>query len=127
MTAEDGWPCTQGHHDFLERRIARTFAEAVDRAFDLSSAGANTSERIGHGEPEIVMTVRRYNDALVAGGESADALDQRGVFFGCRVPNRVGDVERRRAGFERRCKHLVEKVGIGARGVFWREFDVFHV
>ena len=40
------------------------------------------------------------------------------------VADRVGDVDRGRAGLDRRLDHLAQELGLGARGVLRRELDV---
>ena len=40
------------------------------------------------------------------------------------VADRVGNVDRRRAGGDRRLDHLAEEIGLGAGGVLGRELDV---
>ena len=50
-------PGPQGHDDLLERRVAGALAEAVDRDLDLARAGLDRGERVGRGEPQVVVAV----------------------------------------------------------------------
>ena len=54
----------QGHHDFLERGVSRSFAETVDRAFDLPRAGFDREQGIGRRHPEVIVAVRRQRDVF---------------------------------------------------------------
>ncbi len=52
------------HHDFLERRVPRPFADPVDRALDLPGAAADRGERVRHSETEIVVAMRAERDLV---------------------------------------------------------------
>src|SRR5688572_3479147 len=47
----------QGHYNFFQRSIAGAFTDPVDGAFDLPGAMLDGGERIGHGKPEVIVTV----------------------------------------------------------------------
>ena len=117
-------PGAQGHDDFFERAVARPFAEAVDRAFDLPGPGLDGRQAVGHGQAEIVVAVDADHglvDVRHAIAESADDVahvGRRGV------ADRVGNVDRGGAGVDGRLDHLAEEIGFGARGVLGRELDV---
>ena len=51
------------HHDLFERGIARTLADAVDRALHLTRTALHRGDRVRHREPEIVVAVRAEHDA----------------------------------------------------------------
>src|SRR5437868_569928 len=57
-------PGPERHHYFLERGITRALADAVDGAFGLSRARANARQRVGDGQPEIIVTIRGNRRAL---------------------------------------------------------------
>src|SRR5579859_6454349 len=60
-------PDTKGQHDLLERRVARAFTDAVDRALDLTNSTLNGGQTVGDREAEIVVTVRAENGAIRVG------------------------------------------------------------
>jgi hypothetical protein len=68
--------------------------------------------------------VHRPDDAISAVGLGAQAAHQRAVLVRQRVADGVGDVERRRAGLDRRRQHLDEKGGLAAGGVLRAHLDV---
>ena len=47
-----------GHDNFFQRGVAGPFADAVDRALDLTSAVLHRRQRVRHRQPEIIMAVR---------------------------------------------------------------------
>src|SRR5438067_7985343 len=57
----------------LFRSVAGALADPVHRAFHLPRPGRNGGERVGDGETQVVVTVRREGDALGPG----DALPHR--------------------------------------------------
>ena len=59
---------SQCHNDLFEARIARTFADAVDRTLDLSRAGLDTREGVRDTHSQIIMAM--YGDVY-----AVDALD----------------------------------------------------
>ncbi len=46
-----------GHDNLFERRVARTFANAINGALYLASSGGHGSHGIGHRHAEIVVAV----------------------------------------------------------------------
>ena len=57
-------PRAERHDDFFERAVARPFADAVDRAFDLARPGFDGGEAVGHGQSEVVVAMDA-DDGLV--------------------------------------------------------------
>ena len=49
----------QRHDDFLQRRVARALADAIDRALDLACAGLERGQRIGDRQPEVIVAMHR--------------------------------------------------------------------
>src|SRR5690606_20274833 len=45
------------HDDFFQRRVAGTFADAVDGAFDLAGTVSDGDQRVGGGQSQIVLAV----------------------------------------------------------------------
>src|ERR1041384_7991797 len=66
----------QRHHDLFERRVARAFADAVDRALDLSRPRFNGGQTVCHRETEIVMTVNANDHVTISHNALAYLLDQ---------------------------------------------------
>ena len=46
-----------GHDDLLEGAIARAFADAVERALHLSRAGLDCGQRVGDGQPQVIVAM----------------------------------------------------------------------
>ncbi len=115
----------EDHDDLFERAVARAFADAVDGALDLPRAGFDRGQRIGHRQAEIVMAVDADDGAIAQ--RLDDAADQRAVFLGRRVADGIGNVDRARSGGDHRLRDLLQEIGIGARAVLRRKFDVVDV
>src|SRR6185436_9860963 len=62
--AKDVSARADGHHEFLKRRVAGAFADAVDCAFDLAGAALNGSNRVRDREPKVIVTMRAEDDVL---------------------------------------------------------------
>ncbi len=102
-------PGAQGHYDFLKTAIARTFAQAVDRALDLPRAGTHGRQRIRHGQPEIVVAVHADHRAIDVPDVLPQVPDDLGKMLGRGVPDGVGYVDRRRAGVDARLDDLCQE------------------
>ena len=115
------------HHDFLQRAVARPFANAVDGAFDLAGARFDRRQAIGDREAQVVVAMYA-DDRLV---DVRHAIDQRTddvvEMLRRRVADRVGDVDRRRAGGDRLFDHAAEKVDLRPARVLGRKLDVVAV
>ena len=110
------------HHDLLERRVAGTLAEAVDRDLDLAGAGLHGGERVGRRQTQVVVAVDA--DRRLVPDEIDDALGERRELARDRVADGVRDVDRRCAGLDDGLVDLHEEVGVGARGVLGTELDL---
>ena len=116
----------QRHHDLLERRVARALADAVHRHLDLPRAGADAGQRVRDREAEVVVAVRRDDDAGMLRRQLDDAAIVFSYSHGRRVADGVRDVQRRRAALDHGGEHVEQVLGIGARRVLRRELDLVH-
>src|SRR5271166_5420112 len=112
------------HDDLFERGVAGTLADAVDRALDLPRAGLDTRQTIRHRHAQIIMTVRADDRLADVPYSLLERANDAGVLRGRGVANRVGNVDRRRAGLDGRLDHLTQEVQLGPRCVFRRKLDV---
>ena len=115
------------HHDFFERGVAGAFADAVYGAFDLARAGGDGGERIGDGQAQIVVAMRRKHRAVGIGNPLAQVFDERAELPRQRVANGVGNVDGRRPGFDGGFDDAAQKILVRAPGVFGRELDIVGV
>ena len=116
----------QRHHQLLEGGIAGPFADAIDRAFELTCTVLNGLEEIGHGQAEIVVAVHRDHGIADVGHVLIDASDQRTELRGGGVADGVGNVDRGGTRGNRRLNHLVKELRIAAAGVFTGELNILH-
>ena len=112
------------HHDLLQRGVAGALADSADRALHLARPGADARERVGHGESEVVVAVRGHRHVRDSLHPVHDGGDERGELVGRGVPDRVGDVDDRRARRDGGVVHLAEEVHVRARGVLGGELHV---
>ena len=125
--ADIGLPGVQEHDDLLQGRVARALADPVDRALDLARAGHQSGERIGHGEPKIVVAVHGEHDIAQARHELVEPAQEGGELVGHRVAHGVGDVDRGGALRDRDRAYVGGVLDVGAGGVHGRELDVIDV
>src|SRR3984885_13109094 len=114
----------EGHDNFFERGIAGALADAIDGAFNLAGSGGDGSHGVGYSHAEIVVAVSGDGDVLDSLHAAADGGDQVSELGGHGVTDGVRDIERRGAGFDYSIKDLAQELGVGARCVFGRKFDV---
>ena len=76
------------------------------------------------GEAEVVVAVHGEDDVAQLGDEPVQAVEERRVLVGHGVADGVGDVDRRRALFDRGGDDLGGVLELGARRVHRRELDV---
>jgi hypothetical protein len=115
------------HHHLFHRGVAGALSDPVDRALDLPRSGANRGQAVRDGQTQIVVAVDREHRSIDARSVLPQVADQLGVLVGCRVPHRIGNVQRGGARRERGREHLHQVVPVGARRVLRRELDVFAV
>jgi len=82
LNAEGGLTNVQHDSDFLKRRIARAFADAIDRQFELTRTGADRGQGIRHAQAQIVVAMRAQRDSICAVQKFDDATEHGFVFFG---------------------------------------------
>ena len=112
------------HDHFLEGGVARSLADAVDRHFDLARAGLDRRQRVRGGAAEIVVAVRRPDDAVGAVGVLHQVPEQVGVLDRHVVADRVGDVQGGGALGDGQRENLDHEVRVGAAAVLGAELDV---
>ena len=115
------------HDDLFERGVAGALADAVDRALDLPGAGADGRERVGDGEAEVVVAMGAEDRAVGVGHPLDDRLEEAGDLVRRRVSDRVGQVDRGRAGIDDGLDDATQEIQVAAGGVFGRELDVVGV
>src|SRR5439155_5754767 len=120
-------PHTTRHDDLFQRRITGALTDAVHGAFDLSGTGFDRRERVGYGEPEVVVAVRAEHDAVGAGNALPTRAEHGAVLDGQRVPDRVREIDRGRPGGNGRLDHPTEEFQIRAGRVFGRELHVVRI
>ena len=82
------------HHDFFERRVACTLANAIHGALDLTRACADGRKAIGHRQAEIVVAMDRIDHVFGARHPGAEIGDQARIFVRGRVAHGIRNVER---------------------------------
>ncbi len=117
-------PRAQRHDDFLKRRIARTLADAVDRAFDLARPRLDARQRIRHRQTQIVVAMRGYNRLVDIGNAFKQHGDFRAVFFRHAVAHGIRDVHRRRAGFDGDLDGAAQEIVFGTRSILCAPFHI---
>jgi len=125
ITCDSSWLVR--HDDLFQGRVAGALADAVDGAFDLTGPGFDRGERVGHGQPEVVVAMRAEYDtvgarnALPHGAEHRCVLDRQGI------PHRVRKIDRGRARGDGRFHDAAQKLQIAARRVLGRELNVVRI
>ena len=114
----------QRHHDLLERRVAGPLADTVDRDLNLARACLHAGQRVRGRETEIVVRVDAERRLVQLGHVGVQRLEDLLVLVRRGVADGVGDVDRRRAGGERRAHDLGHELRTRARGVLAGELHV---
>ena len=124
LEAVEGVAGAQRHHDLLERRVASTLADTVDRDLDLTRTCLHAGQRIRGRETEIVVRVDAQRRLVQFGHVRVERGEDLPVLLRRRVADGIGDVDRRGAGGQRGAHDLCHELRAGARGVLAGEFDV---
>jgi len=117
-------PHLQRHGDFFERGVTGPLTDAVDGTFDLPRARSNTAQRVGDGDPEVVVTVGGDGALVQPRHRIQQHLDQLSILVRDQIADRIGHVDRRRPGLDRGLDHLDQKIRVGAGAVLRRPFDI---
>ena len=112
------------HHDLFERGVPGPLADPVDGALHLAGARHHAGQRVGDGQPEVVVAVDRQHGLLDAADVRPEVGDDLAVGGRERVADRVGDVDGRRPGVEAGLHHLGQERQLGPGRVLGRELDV---
>ena len=117
----------QRHRQLLHRRVAGTFADAVDGAFDLARTALDRGQRVRDGQAQVVVAVRAEDHAVGAAHVGAQVFEQRADFAWRGVTDGVRHVERARAGFDGGLEDADQEFGFGAQRVLGGELHVLDV
>ncbi len=87
-------------------------------------ARLQSGQRIGHGQPQVVVAVHAEDRLMAVGRMLDDVADQRAVLFRQSVAHRVGQVDGGGPGVDDGLGHAAQKVLVGARGVLGGKFHI---
>ena len=117
-------PGIESHDELLQRRVPRTFADAVNGHLHLPGSGRDGRQRVGSGQTQVVVCVRA-EDYVPPARRAFDQLpEQRLILLRLRVADGVGDVERGRAGLNCHLQHLLEVLDVATPGILRTELDI---
>ena len=94
------------HHDFLERGIARAFADAVDRAFHLACSRLAAGQAVGDRQAKVVVAMSADDRPLDIGHALLEGADDLAVLLRRGVTDGIRNVDGRGPGFDRRLARL---------------------
>ena len=114
----------QRHHDFLERRVPRALANAVDRALHLTGAALDRCQAVGGRQAKVVVAVRAEDGAIGVEDPLPDVGEERFRLVRRAVADRVRQIDRRAALANRRLDHAAQEVRIAARRVLGRKLHI---
>ena len=117
-------PRVDRHDDLLQRRIACPLADTVDCALDLPRTGLHSGQRIGDGHAKIVVAMNRKDSLVSVRHPIAEHIEQGKILLRHGVTDRIGDIDGRRTGIDRRLDAGTQEIVVSARAVFRRPFDV---
>ena len=112
------------HHDFLERGVTRTLADAVDGAFHLTRAAGDSGQRIRHRHAEVVVAMDREHRLVGVRHPLHQGAHEVGVFLRNGVADGIRNVHRRRPGLDDRLDDAAQEIHFAAGAVLGRPFDV---
>ncbi len=124
LTAVIVGPRFDRHHDLFQRGVARTFAQSVDRAFNLTSSGFDRRQTVGHGQSQIVVTVSTDDRTIDIRHILSEIRNHSVVVTGCGITHRIRDIDCRGTGRNGAFHHFAQEVEFCASRVFRREFNV---
>ena len=115
------------HHDFFQAGIARALAQTVNGAFHLARAAEHGSQRVAHGQAQIIVAMRRPHH-FVAARRFRNQLAEKG--FGAvrhRIAHGVGNIDGGGAGFNHRAADFSQKADFRAQRIFAGKFHIIGV
>ena len=117
-------PHREGHHHFLQGRVARPLTDAVDGALHLPRTGHHRGQGVRSGQPQVVVAVDAEGGLVDAGDVRPEMGDQASILVRHGVAHGVGDVQHRRPGLQGNLADLHQEVPVAAGGVFGGELHV---
>jgi hypothetical protein len=112
------------HDRLFQAGVAGALADAIERDFDLPRAILHAGQRVGGGQPQVVVAVAGEDHILTAGYILTQIADQPAVLLGRDIAHGVGDVERGGAGLDGHGQHLHQEGRVAAPGVLRAELHV---
>ena len=114
----------EGHNDLFQCGVARTFAQTVDGAFDLTRTGLNRGQRVCRRHAKVVVTMRCEYDLIRTRHAFQQHPDQIRAFTWGGIAHGVGDVDRGGTGLDRNFDDAAQVVVLGPCGVHGRPLHV---
>src|SRR5581483_2670861 len=111
-------PDSHGNNDLLQRRIAGTLPNSINRALDMPGTGGDCRKRVGYRQPQIVVTMRRNGNVLNAAYTLPEGVNQIRELSRGAVAHRVRDIHGGRASIDYCLNDFAEKIRISAGRIF---------
>mmetsp|Transcript_15108 Transcript_15108/g.26319 ORF Transcript_15108/g.26319 Transcript_15108/m.26319 type:complete len:231 (-) Transcript_15108:157-849(-) len=113
-----------GHYQLLQRSIACTLPNPVNRALDLTNAILDCGQKVGDRHTEIIMPVHRDDDILNTFHVLPEITDELAHFVRRDEPNGIRDVQSRCACLNSALVHLEKKLRIRSGCIFGGKLDI---
>ena len=107
----------QGHDDFFQCGIARTFAQSVDCAFNLARAADHGGKAVGCGHAQIVVAMGGKNNVFGTVHVGDQTRDQIGGFHRRGIADGIGNVDRGRPRLNGDFHRAFQIIPFGTRGI----------
>ena len=116
-----------GHHDFFQSRIAGSFAQTIDSAFNLPGAIEHGGKRVGDRQTQIVMAMDGEDRLVRVRNALAQLPDGPAELIRQAVADRVRNIQRRGAGVDNRFENPAQKILFGTPGVLRGKLDIVRI
>src|ERR1700730_3257016 len=102
------------HDDFLQSNITSSLADAVDGSFHLPGTGADCGQRIGYGEPQVIVAMYANDRVINISDVVLQILNDRSELLRYGIANRIRNIHRGSAGFDSCLDDLGQKLRLSA-------------
>ncbi len=112
------------HDHFFEGSVAGSFAEPIDRTFDLAGAVADTGDGVGCGKSEVIVAMAGDNGFVDIGDVVHEEGDLLSVLVRQTITGGIGNIDDGGAGGDDGFDDTGQVIVVGAACVFCIEFNV---
>ena len=112
------------HHDLFQGRVPGPLTQAIDGALHLTGTVGDRSQRVGHGQAQVVVAMHREHGFIGIGNAFHQLADGFTILMGHGITHCVRDIDGAGTGINGSLNHAAQKIQFRSAGILTGELHI---